>query len=166
MIAFIDESKAKKYLLVLALVESRDLTGMRKSLVQNLLAGQRSINFRKESSRRRKQLLGIFLNLNIRVIVFKDIKAPSGLSRGSLIRQICENVPRLKTTELVFELDITCLAEDVKLLNEIRPSVSWDHRERHQEPLLWVADAVAWCVNRGGDWERIVRPMIAETIEC
>lgn len=53
--------------------------------------------------------------------------------------------------------------------SQLAPQISWpywDHRQRHEEPLLWVADAVAWCVNRGGDWERLVRPMIVETIEC
>lgn len=49
MIAFIDESKAKKYLLVLSVLESRDLTSTRRFLVRTLLAGQRSVHFRAET---------------------------------------------------------------------------------------------------------------------
>jgi hypothetical protein len=79
---------------------------------------------------------------------------------------MCEQSQRMEIRELVFELDQSCFVDDIKLLSEIRPNLTWDHRERHQEPLLWVADAVAWCVNRGGEWERMVRPMIVETIEC
>lgn len=166
MIAFIDESKAKKYLLVLGLVEFQHLTRLRKFLVKNLLAGQRSVHFRKESARRRTQLLRMIVGLDIQVVVFKDKNGSSPSSRESLIRKVCENYQRLKIRELVFELDQSCLEDDIKLLNALRPDLSWDHRERNQEPMLWVADAVAWCVNRGGEWERMVRPMIVETIEC
>ena len=166
MIAFIDESKAKKYLLVLSLLESRDLTTTRKFLAQTLLAGQRSVHFRKESPRRRTYLIKTFRKLDIRVVVFKDKLVSSVSSRALLIRRICDEAKRLALRELVFELDQTCLDDDVALLNVLRPDLSWDHRERNQEPLLWVSDAVAWCVNRGGEWERMVRPMIVETIEC
>ena len=166
MIAFIDESKAKKYLLVLSLLGPRDLATTRRFLTRTLLAGQRSVHFRKESPRRRTYLIKTFRKLNIRVVVFKDKLGSSVSSRTLLIRRICDEAKRLELSELVFELDQNCFNNDVKLLNAVRPDLSWDHRERNQEPLLWVADAVAWCVNRGGEWERVVRPMIVETIEC
>lgn len=166
MIAFIDESKATRYLFALCLLEPRYLAGTRKILVQNLLAGQRSIHFRKESNRRRTQLIRKFLKLDIRIVVFIEKRAPSVNSRNLLIRQICEQSRHFKITELVIELDQSSFNDDVKHLNEIRPAFIWDYRERHQEPILWVADAVAWCVNRGGEWERMVRPMIIETFEC
>lgn len=166
MIAFIDESKAKKYLLVLSVLESRDLTMTRRFLAQTLLAGQRSVHFRKESPRRRTYLIKTLRKLNIRVVVFKDKLGASTSSRALLIRRICDEAKRLELRELVFELDQTCWNDDVKLLNALRPDLSWDHRERNQEPLLWASDAVAWCVNRGGEWERLVKPMIVETIDC
>jgi hypothetical protein len=75
-----------------------------------------------------------------------------------------------KIRHLTFDLDASALAQDVRDLNKLRAQfdsdVIWDHVSRNQEPLLWVADAVAWCVNRGGDWERMVRPIIEETIDC
>jgi hypothetical protein len=67
---------------------------------------------------------------------------------------------------LIFELDETVRFKDHHFLKQQRTDFAWDHRKRHEEPLLWVADAVAWCVNRGGDWERMVRPIIVETIDC
>ena len=166
MIAYIDESKAKNYLLVLNLVLPGEQIYLRRTLISQLLAGQRSFHFTKESNRRRTQLVRLLLGLNFRVVVF-SIKGMSNTeSRRSLIAEACKNIRKLEISNLVFELDQSCYLNDVKILNEIRPGVPWDHRERHQEPLLWVADAVAWCVNRGGEWERMVRPMIVQTITC
>ena len=66
----------------------------------------------------------------------------------------------------MFELDETSRFSDHKVFKDYASTCNWDHKMRHEEPLLWVADVVAWCVNRGGEWERMVRPMIVETIEC
>ena len=87
-------------------------------------------------------------------------------SRTALIKAIHGQIINLGATELVFELDETARVHDSKLLSDLQTKILWDHRERNQEPLLWVADAVAWCVNRGGEWEKLVRPLIVETIDC
>ena len=166
MIAYIDESKDKQYLFVLNVVSPKSLPMLRKALAGQLLAGQRSIHFRKESSRRRIKLIRILLSLDFRLIVFKTNRSPPSEARNSLIQVVCENTKKFAITDLVFELDQLSLESDITQLNKLRPEVQWDHRQRHQEPLLWVADAVAWCVNRGGEWERLVRPMIVETIDC
>lgn len=166
MIAYIDESKAKNYLLVMNLVLPSEQTYLRRALSAQLLAGQRSFHFTKESNRRRTQLVRHLLGLNFRVVVFSIKGVSNTESRKPLIVEACKNIRKFEISNLVFELDQSCYQNDMKLLNEIRPEVSWDHRERHQEPLLWVADAVAWCVNRGGEWERMVRPMIVQAIHC
>ena len=166
MIAYIDESKSKNYLLALNLVLPGDQTLLRKTLNTQLLAGQRSFHFRKESKRRRNQIVQKLLSLDIRVVIF-SLKGKSDIeARKCLITHVRKNLRKLEISSLVFELDQSCFVSDVRLLNQLRPEVNWDHRERHLEPLLWVADAVAWCVNRGGEWERMVRPLILQTIEC
>jgi len=33
------------------------------------------------------------------------------------------------------------------------------------EPLLWIADATAWCVGAGGDWARRIAPVLAGVID-
>jgi hypothetical protein len=30
-----------------------------------------------------------------------------------------------------------------------------------KEPLLWLADAIAWSYAKGGDWQRRVNPLIS-----
>jgi hypothetical protein len=166
MIAYIDECKAKRYVLALHLVDPKDQARLRRFLTENLLSGQRSIHFRKESPRRRKQLIKSFLNEKLEVVIFNETSMSSSPSRSIVIRALSSQIRNLGLTELVFELDETTLSHDSKLLSDLHIGLHWDHRQRHQEPLLWVADAVAWCMNRGGEWERMVRPMIVETISC
>jgi hypothetical protein len=100
------------------------------------------------------------------VIAFIDESKAQVVARGLAISRLNEEIRRFNISELIFEVDSSAYLYEVKLLSKIRPLAAWDHRERHQEPLLWLADAVAWCVNRGGDLERLVRPMILETIDC
>ena len=166
VIAYIDESKAKSYILAVCLAQPKEISRLRKTLSTKLLKGQRSFHFRKESDRRRVQLVRFLLEFDFKVVIFRDTGRSVVQARKTLITQVCATASKFGITELVFELDNSAWESDIKLLNELRPSMPWDHRERHQEPLLWVADAVAWCVNRGGEWERMVRPLILETIEC
>ncbi len=32
--------------------------------------------------------------------------------------------------------------------------------QKHEEPLLWVADAIAWCIQRGQPWANLVVDLI------
>lgn len=169
---FIDESKSKNYLLVCFAAEDKNVIALRKSIKVLLLPGQRSIHFQKESDRVRKRIISTLLGLNVKCLVFRVAGRIALEARRISIQKMVTFGSQSGYGRFVFELDETSLHEDVKVLNELTYSkqligeVSWDHIERHHEPLLWVADAVAWCINRGGDWARMVRPMILETIEC
>jgi hypothetical protein len=41
----------------------------------------------------------------------------------------------------------------------------YEHLKPHEEPLLWVPDAVAWCYGNGGDWRRRVAPLVARSVD-
>lgn len=169
---YIDECKSKNYLLVGFVVAEKDALRLRMLLRKLLLPGQRSIHFHQEGPRRRKQILNILLAQEMRCVVF-TVKGRTGkTSRISSIKAMANHRVSRGFTRLVFELDESSLYSDNRILNDftyskkLRGHLTWSHIIRHQEPLLWVADAVAWCLNRGGDWERMVRPMILESVEC
>jgi hypothetical protein len=46
--------------------------------------------------------------------------------------------------------------------DELRHAVRYDHMHRHEEPLLWAADAIAWAWQRAGDWRDRVRPLVVQ----
>ena len=169
---FIDESSSKKYVLVGVLIQDQNFIVSRRQLRALLLPRQRSIHFRQESKKRRKQLIDVFLELGFSCLVVSLSNQKAKTARPKGIELLSELSLTKRCNKLVFELDESSWVADIKTLNAITYSkklhgqLQWDHVPRHQEPLLWVADAVAWCLNRGGDWERMVRPMIIETIEC
>ena len=169
---YIDECKSKNYLLVGFVVAEKDALRLRALLRKLLLPGQRSIHFHQEGSRRRKQILQIMLAQELQCVAI-TVKGRTGkTSRNASIKALASHRVSRGFVRLVFELDESSLDSDNRVLNDftyskkLRGNLTWSHIVRHQEPLLWVADAVAWCLNRGGDWERMVRPMIIETIEC
>ena len=41
---------------------------------------------------------------------------------------------------------------------------SYTHANPHDEPPLWISDAIGWCWNRGGTWRKSVNGFI-ENIE-
>jgi len=135
-----------------------------------LLSGQRSIHFSKESVRRRKIVISAIEKVNPQIVMVRALTKETVETRMLLIREIVNVAVAKKLDFLTFDLDETTLFKDRLVLKletiKLKRQIFWDHKMRHEEPLLWVADAVAWCVNRGGEWERMVRPMIVETIDC
>ena len=163
---YVDECNQRPFLLVGFSIEPYEQHSIRKQLRQHLLPGQRSLHFRAENVRRKKAILSLLIKANCRLVVVKcRTKADVSARICSLRTQIGSDLAS-GCVSIVLELDETVRFRDHQFLKQQQAIKEWDHRQRHEEPLLWVADAVAWCVNRGGDWERMVRPLIVETIEC
>lgn len=45
---------------------------------------------------------------------------------------------------------------------ELSGAATYEHLAPHEEPLLWVADGVAWAWGAGTDWRRRVAPLLAD----
>jgi hypothetical protein len=45
------------------------------------------------------------------------------------------------------------------------PPLVFDHRRGAREPLLWIADAVAWAYGAGGRWLPLVEPLVDDVTE-
>jgi len=65
----------------------------------------------------------------------------------------------------VFELDETTFLSDKAALERHNLGVgnnkiTFDFKARHEEPLLWLADAVAWSLGRGGVWTSRVESLV------
>ncbi|AYD91032.1 hypothetical protein D4740_02890 [Actinomyces sp. 2119] len=42
---------------------------------------------------------------------------------------------------------------------------TYDHLRDHEEPLLWLADAISWSWNKGGEWRRRLNGIDIKVIE-
>lgn len=146
---FIDESKSKNYLLVCFVVDDKNAIPMRKAIKVLLLPGQRSIHFQKESNRFRKRIVSTLVGLKITCLVFSVAGRTNKDARRIAIQTMTDHGRQKGYLRFVFEIDETSLREDNRILNELTYSkrdngkITWDHVERHHEPLLWAADAVA-----------------------
>jgi hypothetical protein len=45
------------------------------------------------------------------------------------------------------------------------PALTWHHLTAHEDPALWVSDAMAWAVGAGGEWRRRAERSLADVIE-
>jgi len=45
--------------------------------------------------------------------------------------------------------------------HQLAEDLQWCHEAPHQEPLLWISDAVLSAYGAGGDWRRLAQPMIS-----
>jgi hypothetical protein len=162
---YVDESKRRGYILAATIVENHTAPSLRKALKREITSG-RSIHFIDEKDSRRKQLLQAYIRLGFKVRIFsEDGKPDFDLRKVCLIRAF-EFATQNGIEQVVIETDESILLLEKRFLNQLFKEREWsgivgyDHKAKHEEPLIWVSDAVVWCVGRGGDWAKLAEPLI------
>ncbi|GAA1742680.1 hypothetical protein [Aeromicrobium alkaliterrae] len=169
---FIDETKAKGYVVVIASCPSESLAAMRRVVSRLVLPGQRSIHMKNESPRRRRQIAGAFVGLSERGIQATVLDAGRGpeserLRRARALRAVVALTAEGPSGNLVLDLDRTMLARDRRVLSSALREFSADHLSYAHlpfsaEPLLAIPDVVAWSWARGGEWRARIQPLIRD----
>lgn len=163
---FVDESKSKGYTMVAAVVVSGDQVALRRDVRALVLPGQRRLHFTSESDSRRRQILATLERLGVRAHVVHSEHKQQAAGRGECLRDLVALAAREGHDRLVLERDESIERGDKRVLYEavhqlgVGDRISYAHETAHQEPLLWIADAIAWSYTRGGDWRRRVQSMI------
>lgn len=172
---FIDETKAKGYVVVAVACPDATLAAARRTIGKLILPGQRSIHMKRESARRRRQIADTVCTLRevgVTAVVLDAGRGPEPeIARRE--RTLCAVVHRVANTDaahLIVDLDQSLLARDARVLaTAIRDShadsITYSHQMLASQPLLALPDVIAWCWARGGDWRRRVTPIIAATIK-
>lgn len=82
---------------------------------------------------------------------------------SELIRRLQRaSVPNVTTESRQFDGD------DHRTIHRTRarePVLRFTHMVGDREPMLWVADGVAWAYGAGGQWKSLVEPMISDVVE-
>lgn len=170
-ILFVDESKAKGYTMVATVVVAGDLTALRRDVRALVFPGQRRIHFTKEGTERKKAVLSRFIELGIQSQVFHCATKDQVVGREMCIAAIVKHAVERSCRKVVIERDESIERADRRtVFREVRrhhrdDSLLYEFTAPHQEPLLWVADAIAWSYAKGGDWRRRVQPLIAGVTE-
>lgn len=170
MHAFVDETKARGLIVAATVVRPAAVTAARKELNALRMPGQRRIHFTSESDSRRRQICSMISQLDVQVRVYdtRSISDPRAARRAAL-HALVGDLAQMRGQRLVIEQDDSLIQADRKnLFRSVRehqiPELVYEHVRPNTEPMLWVSDAVAWCVAKGGHWDRRVEAIVETTI--
>ncbi|WP_020386038.1 hypothetical protein [Kribbella catacumbae] len=90
---------------------------------------------------------------------------PSGLreldARRLCLERLFADLTAMGSRKLVIELDESLVDHDRRWLFAAKrvsnSDLEYDHLRAHEECLLWIADAVAWCWAAKGSWRERIR---------
>jgi hypothetical protein len=156
--AFVDESiRGQRYLVACVLVQAHELPLMRSELAE--LSGPKSsrVHFNAELDGRRARLLQTFAAWPIESFVVM-CRRGHGVSEFEARARCLEHIVRVLQQRSVERLVIESRQDDVDDERTIRrhrrpePRLVFEHRRGVEEPLLWIADGVAWAAGAGSRW--------------
>jgi hypothetical protein len=169
MHVFVDESeRSDAYWLAAALVIEGQLDRIRVSLRDLRRPGQRRVHFAKESNPRRREILSGLIAVGLRARVY-SCSGPATEARETCLLALVADIVPAGARRLVLESRASMDHRDLRVINAAlrkhgQHRLDYLHLRPEEEPMLWVADAVAWAVGAGGDWRRRVTPLLEEHV--
>jgi hypothetical protein len=165
--AFVDESaRGSNYHVCVAVVADGDVDGLRRLVRSFCLPGQRRWHFVTERDSRRRQILDAVIGSGqLSALAFygkghdTDVRAES--FRRMVSPLLDRGVQRLivESRQGRDQRDRQVLIEELRRLD--RPAFRYVHLPPHGDPLLWVADALAWSHSAGGAWRARIADITA-----
>lgn len=161
---FVDESKARSYVLAGVVCPSSSLGSVRKLLTGFLLAGQTRLHFSKERRTRKSEIIRALLETPLSAVIIETPKKPSEIeARARVLRRLVRETQELSIDRLVIEQDSSALTLDKRVLSESLSHLGHPRELDYawlppqQEPLLWATDACAWAWSAGKEWKALIR---------
>jgi hypothetical protein len=169
---FVDESRRGRiYLVAAALVAPAQLAETRSLMRSLSMPGERRIHFQAEHDSRRRKILAALVAGRTQAHVYLGTGRPEQV-RTACLTALIADAGTLGTSRLVIESrgpmpDRRDRATIHQALASRSPwsSFSYEHLCPHDDPILAVADAVAWAHGAGGDWRRRIEPVVAKVID-
>ncbi|MFE7505003.1 DUF3800 domain-containing protein [Promicromonospora sp. NPDC057488] len=164
---FVDESKSRGYLMAAAFVHARHLQSLRRALRQLRPRGRRSVHFNGARDELRHAVLDVLVAHDVTAVVVQATGRRGPQQREVCVRKVAQCCVATEAGVVVLDLDESVVSKDRRWLYEElhKSETRYDHLHRHEEPLLWAADAVAWAWQRAGSWRDRVRPMVTQVHE-
>lgn len=157
--AFVDESIRRRYILCSVTVSPRDLGASRRDLRTMLLPGQRRLHFVHEAPSRRKALLSRMSNMSVRGTIYV-CSGDDTAARKEGLRHLVHDLVLIGGRRLVVESREGRDGQDRQTIREALletgsiDQLDYKHMRPSEEPLLWIADAVAWAAGADRTWRR------------
>lgn len=168
--AFVDESiRGQRHLMACVLVDARNLAEVRRSMTAFAGVGKR-LHFHQELDSTRRSALELIAALPVQLTVavctrrhgVSEFEARD-LCLAALVRELqSQRVPRLIVETRQDDRD------DHRTILRTRaadPTLNFEHRSGSDEPIVWVADAVAWAYGAGQRLSSLARPVVHRVID-
>ncbi len=165
---YVDESKSKGYTMVAAVVVPGDAAALRQEIRKLIVSGRR-IHFTKESPQHKRKILSRLTELGVQAHVFHCDSKNDAIGRENCLIRLVAHAAEHAHTRIVLERDESIDKTDRRILYRevnnrgLGNSLSYELEQAQQEPLLWIADAIAWSYTKGGDWKRRAGALIVST---
>ncbi|PZF83083.1 hypothetical protein [Jiangella anatolica] len=156
--AYVDESKRRDYIVAAAVIAADGVVGARQAMRGLLVGKQQRIHFKDEKPARKELIIATALDLctDVRLYVCRTRHS----ARESCLQTMVPDLVDIGVDRLVLERDQSTVQLDKQVLYEatrkVGAALTYHHHTPHQEPLLWVPDAIAWCWAAGGAWRQRV----------
>lgn len=161
--AYVDESQRPgRDLLTVVVVGASHQPRARQHLCGLRLRNEAQIHFAHSSDRRRRQLLAAMAEIEA-VAVTLVVRSATGRSarqaRDLLVQAAAVEAAALGAEGLVLERRTPAEDQrDRQSLARTKTVLTYEHANPREEPLLWLPDAIGWCVGRGRDWPQRLAP--------
>lgn len=167
---YLDESvRSGRYLLAAAEMDAHGAAHVRRALGDLVLSGQRRLHFKSESPARRRMILDVVVELPLSATVLTCRNLGEVASRRLLLASLTRLIQSDgRDSTLFIERVDGSVALDQAVITSARqrePVLTWHHLAPHEDPALWVSDAIAWTVGAGGEWRRRIDAVVADVIE-
>lgn len=163
---FVDESKRQGLVLVGVRVDGDDLAKVRSDLRQLLLPQQSHLHFTRESEGRRRSIVDALCGANIRASIYVADPADHAVqARTHCLRALIAHCAETNVGRVVIEEDESLRRHDQAVLFgavrdlSLAGSLVYSHARKRTEPLLWAADAIAWCWTHRA-WRPRIHPLV------
>ncbi|GIH04746.1 hypothetical protein Rhe02_28130 [Rhizocola hellebori] len=167
--SFIDESKRNSYLLAAALIAPAQLAKARRAIAALVMPGQRRIHFYSERDSRKSQIVTTIAELPLEVVLIEASGAiHENAARGRCLHALIQDHIGRRVSRIVLERDESQVEADRRILRReierhgLLDCVTYEHVRAHEEALLAIPDAIAWCWAKGGHWRVRVKALVAE----
>lgn len=151
--AFLDESqRAGGYVIASALISHAEVQGVRRALRAVAPKGRARLHFVRESESSRRKLVAVFAALEgVRVVAVRTgLPGPVIAQRERCLGRLAEHLSASNVDRVLLDhVEPHQQRRDRAILHpRLHASgTEFSHLDDHSaEPMLWIPDAVAWCV--------------------
>jgi hypothetical protein len=160
---FVDESKAKDFLLVAAVVVPHGVDAARRVMRDLRMPGQSELHMFREKDGTKRTILATIAELGPEVLIYRAPRdGRTELARREVcLRALVAECAVAGHEHLSLDRDETMVQRDNRQVYDaarragIGETLRYQHDTAASEPLLAIPDAVAWAWAKGGSWRAL-----------